>query len=243
MAYQEIINYIIIPLTVSLFATFLIWFFSHLYTFGARSKIHRLLLVLRDESIAFEKYIKYQDYDNALQMTRRIMDNVISIFDSIKLLTYSRRKRLLIYTLLNNIYFMCHRFTQQEVGYEDEKEKKACCRRMYKYIFVVGYDNSQTPNPFDFGPVTSICAKVLIDLNTNRFKSIKSILLYVDFNATEYDINKIQHNYFTLIDVQVFKNSFCKDITKNYFLTTNSLTEKAYKKIIGSLKLKEIRKV
>lgn len=101
---------ILLNIAISIISSITIWCFLQLYTFGARKKIHSILIVLRDECVAFEKYLKYNDYDNALQMTRRISDKVCEIFTTIKTFTYSRKKRLLINTLLNNIYLKRHRF-------------------------------------------------------------------------------------------------------------------------------------
>ena len=91
---ETIINYIVIPLCVSFLSALLIWLFTQLYSFGARQKIHHLLVVLRDECIAFEKYLKYKDYDNALLISRRIMDKTYEVLVLMKPFNYfSLRKK------------------------------------------------------------------------------------------------------------------------------------------------------
>ena len=75
---------ILLNIAISIIASLTIWCFLQLYSVGARKKINRLLMIVRDECIAFEKYLKYNDYDNALQMTRRILDKICEVFDTIK---------------------------------------------------------------------------------------------------------------------------------------------------------------
>ena len=173
MTWEEIL----LNIAISIVSSIAIWTFLQLYTIGARKKINSLLIVLRDECIAFEKYLKYNDYDNALQMTRRISDKTCEAFNTIKPLTYTKKKRLLINTLLNNIYLKCHRFLYKEIGYSDDREKCACCEKMVKEIFIIGYSSNKSSEQFYYcDPITSVSSKILIDLNLYRLRNIKTIL-------------------------------------------------------------------
>ena len=234
MTFQEIL----LNIAISIISSITIWCFLQLYTFGARKKIHSILIFLRDECVAFEKYLKYNDYDNVLQMTRRISDKVCEIFTTIKTFTYSRKKRLLINTLLNNIYLKCHRFLYKEIGYSDNKEKCACCEKMCKEIFIIGYsDYRATPEKLCYcEPVTSVSAKILIDLNLFRAKKINTILTKgFFFNSFPVKIDKLKTYYNDLIDVNLFKNHITPSIGKEFYLTNDTITQNQYKKIINSL--------
>lgn len=83
---------VLVNIVISIVSSIAIWCFLQLYTIGARKKINLLLIMLRDECVGFEKYLKYNDYDNALQMTRRILDKTCEVFNTIKALTYFRKK-------------------------------------------------------------------------------------------------------------------------------------------------------
>ncbi len=239
MNLTEIINYILIPLGVSFISAFLIWCFSQLYTIGARTKINHLLIIMRDECIAFEKYLNYNDYDNALQMSRRIIDKTYEVFITKKPFTYlSVSKHLLINTLLNNIYYACHRFTQQEIGYSDENEKIACCEKMKKYIFSIGWSQqAKASNPAYLEPLTSVSTKVLIDLNLHRTKPLRKILrdgFFFNGYPTECGLLKI---YFKdLIQIDLFKNHMSPSVGKVFYLTNSTITQKEYEKIINKIK-------
>lgn len=233
---------IFINIGISIVASLTIWCFLQLYSVGARRKINHLLIMMRDECIAFEKYVQFNDYDNALQMTRRILDKVCEVFNNIKPLTYiSRKKKLLVNTLLSNIYLACHRFTQKHIGYDGEQEKIACCEKTYREIFIVGYVNKSNstkyPDPSCFEPVTSISAKVLIDLNNYRFKTINKILKEgFFFNSFQIEISVLKKYYNDLIDVNIFKNNITPCIGKIFYLTNNTITKKQYDSIINKLK-------
>ncbi len=230
---------VLLNIAISIIASLTIWCFLQLYSVGARKKINRLLMIVRDECIAFEKYLKYNDYDNALQMTRRILDKICEVFDTIKPLNYSRKKRLLINTLLNNIYVTCHRFTQKEIGYSDNREKEACCEKTMREVYSIGYfhkEGETYPDPLDFEPITSVTAKILIDLNL-YFKTInKTLKEGFFFNSDVRDVNKLKKYYKDLISVDLFKGSILPSIAEVYYLTNDTLTQKKYYKIIDKLK-------
>ena len=234
MTWQEILLNIIISIVSSI----AIWCFLQLYTIGARKKIHSLLIVLRDECVAFEKYLKYNDYDNALQMTRRISDKICEIFNTIKLFTYTRKKRLLINTLINNIYLKCHRFLYKEIGYSNDKEKVACCEKMIREIFIIGESTNKTTEDrlFYCDPVTSVSAKILIDMNLYRTKKIINILKNgFFFNGFPIETDKLKIYYDNLIDINLFKNNITPCVGRIYYLTNNTLTQNQYKNIINKL--------
>lgn len=235
MTWQEII----LNIAISIVSSIAIWCFLQLYAIGARKKIHSILIVLRDECVAFEKYLKYNDYDNALQMTRRISDKTCEVFNTIKLFTYSRKKRLLINTLLNNIYLKCHRFLYKEIGYSDEREKSACCEKMTREIFIIGESNNKHSESrlFYCDPVTSVSAKILIDLNLYRIKKITTILKNgFFFNGLPIEVDKLKNYYNDLIDINLFKNHITPSIGKVYYLTNDTLTQNQYKNIINEIK-------
>ena len=235
MTWQEIL----LNIAISIVSSIAIWSFLQLYTIGARKKINSLLIVLRDECVAFEKYLKYNDYDNALQMTRRVSDKTCEVFNTIKPFTYTRKKRLLINSLLNNIYLKCHRFLYKEVGYSNDKEKIACCEKMIREIFVVGESNNKHSDGrlFYCEPITSVSAKVLIDLNLHRTKKITTILKNgFFFNEFPVETDKLKIYYNDLINIDLFKNYITPCIGKIYYLTNDTLTQKQYKNIISKIK-------
>ena len=246
---------IIIGVGASLIASLVWWFFLQLYLIGARSRIHSLFILMRDECVAFEKYIQYNDFNNALLMSRRILDKVCEAFYYIRPLTYIRCKnRLLINTLLNNIYIMAHRFTQYHIGYEGEDEKKACCEKAYQENCIVGiwkhieyiqtledghkvkYSN---PNPIEFEPINSVSAQLLIDLNLNKKKTVERILGECSYFNRNEDTMAMKKNF---IDLFQYSKPFCDDwstsTAKRFSLTTKTLSRKKYEKIIENIKQK-----
>lgn len=230
---------ILINIGVSIVSSVIIWSWLQLYSIGAREKVNSLLIVLRDESIAFEKYLKYNDYDNALQMTRRMSDKTCKILTSIKKLTYTRKKRLLINTLLCNIYSKCYRFLYKEVGYANDLEKVACCEKMAKEIFVIGddVDTRDIRRLFYCEPVTSVSVQILIDLNTYRFRKLAQILKGGSFfNGASLDCKKLQRYYMKLVDVDVFKNNMAHCVGRFFNITSDTLTQLQYTKIIQNMK-------
>ena len=235
MTWQEIL----LNIAISIVSSIAIWCFLQLYTIGARKKIHSILIVLRDECVAFEKYLKYSDYDNALQMSRRISDKTCEVFNTIKPFTYTKKKRLLINTLLNNIYLKCHRFLYKEVGYSKDNEKVACCEKMIREIFIIGELTNKTTEDrlFYCDPVTNVSAKILIDLNLYRAKKIINILKNgFFFNGFPIETDKLKIYYEDLIDINLFKNHITPSIGKVYYLTNDTLSQDKYKKIINNLK-------
>ena len=242
MSCQEIINYIIIPLCVSFLSAFLIWLFAQLYSFNARQKIHHLLVVLRDECVAFEKYLKYKDYDNALLISRRLMDKTYEILILIKPFNYfSLRKKSLMRTLLANIYLMCYHFVGREIGYDNEQEKEVCCYDSYREISLIEFkatpNELKHPNPSNFQPRASISAKILIELNSFRVKKLNYILKNTfAFNEYPVSVENLKKYYFDLIDINLFKDKITKDVSKDFLLTIKTIKKSKYDKIINKLK-------
>ena len=238
---ETIINYIVIPLCVSFLSALLIWLFTQLYSFGARQKIHHLLVVLRDECIAFEKYLKYKDYDNALLISRRIMDKTYEVLVLMKPFNYfSLRKKALMRTLLANIYLMCYHFAGREIGYDNEQEKEVCCYDAYREISSIGFkanlNELRHPDPSNFQPRASISAKILIELNNIKVKSLNYILKHTfAFNEYPVSVENLKKYYFDLIDINLFKDKITKTVSKDFLLTTNTIKKSKYDKIINKL--------
>jgi len=230
----------LINIAISIVSSLTIWTFLQLYTFGVRKKIHHNLALMRDECVAFEKYLKYSDYDNALQMTRRILDKVCQTEELIKPLTYFRKKRLLINTFLSSLYNICYRFTQKEIGYSSIVEKEACCEKTLREVYSVGFEMGENettyPDPLRFEPQTSITAKVLIELNMHRWRNVTYILNHGDFFNSLHGDYVFKRRYLKdLVDVDVFKGSVDDKILERYYLTSCILTQKEYNEIIDKI--------
>lgn len=150
-------------------------------------------------------------------MSRRILDKTCEVYNTIKPFTYTRKKRLLINTLLNNIYLKCHRFLYKEEEYSNDKEKVACCEKMIREIFIIGELTNKTIEDklFYCDPITSVSAKILIDLNLYRIKRITTILKTgFFFNGSLIETDKLKTYYHDLIDVNLFKNYINPSIGK-----------------------------
>ena len=230
---------ILVAVSTSLAASLIWWFFSQLYLFQARNQIHFLLMTIREESRAYEKYLAYKDYDNALLMSRRIQDNLGEILFTVRPLTYfTRKKRLLINLLINNLYIAVNSFVRQHIGHSGDIEKEACCEKALRHIYVVGYEYDSEyenyPNPLDYQPITSITAELLIDLNLNRRSAVeKTIGNCFCFNCSSIDVRTKQKYFTDLICADAFKNNYSIELANKYNIITKVLTQENYIKIVS----------
>jgi len=236
---------ILIGISASFVASLIWWFFTQLYSVGARSKINYLLISARDESIAYEKYLQYNDYDNALATSQRIIDKIGEVYMSIKPLTYfCRKKRLLINTLLNNVYIMANSFKAYHIGYKGDVEKEACCEKAFRHLYIVGFENDPNselhPDPIKFEPATSVSLKLLIDLNI-RCQSVEQIMgSSYCFNNSSESIEKRKKKLIDLTQyIHPFKDDYSKSVAIKYHITTNVFTRKQYNKIVANIKTKK----
>lgn len=170
---------ILIGIIASLIASIIWWLLSQLYLIDTRKKVNYKLMLLRKDNSSYEKYLTYQDYDLALNQVERMLDEIGEIFYSIKPLTYTRKKRKLINTLLSSLHINIARFQGYYKGYDSEQEKQHCCSEAKRHLYVVGYvpnSNNTYPAPDKFESVSAVTIELLCALNLSHCKSVQYIL-------------------------------------------------------------------
>lgn len=84
---------ILIGVLASLIASIVWWLLLELYSFQTRKNISYHLMLLRTENAAYEKYLKYDDYDLALRQSQLMLAEIGEIVHAIKPLTYLPKKK------------------------------------------------------------------------------------------------------------------------------------------------------
>ena len=234
---------ILIGVIGSLVASFVWWGLGQLYAVDSRKKINYQLIQLRNNNALYEKCLEYKDYNLALSQSQRMLTEIGEIVALIKPLTYTRKKRKLINTLLENLRKHISIFQSYYEGYETSTEKEVCCEKAIRHLFIVGYkvdESGKQPNPNCFQSVSSVTIALLSDLNFSK-KSVKYILANsFCFNSNNVDIRK--KYYLDLIDVNAFRDSYSKGISFKFQSTTDILKRKEYEKLIGDLSIKNLKK-
>lgn len=229
---------ILIGILSSLVASVIWWGCAQLYLIETRKKVNYKLMLLRKDNYAYQKYLTYQDYDLALNQAERMLDEIGEIFYSIKPLTYTRKKRKLINTLLSSLHINIARFQGYYKGYDSKQEKQRCCSEAKRHLYVVGYvpnSNNTYPDPDKFESVSEVTIELLCALNLSHTKSISYILTTAfcfNGNKTTDERKKL---YRDLIDINAFSGSMSKFVANRFNITNDVLTQKHYLKIIDNL--------
>ena len=220
---------IIIGALASLIASIIWWTASELYSFSTRKKVEYKLMLLRNDNYDYQKYLEYKDYDLALRQVQRMLDEIGDLISYIKLLTYSRKKKKLVFTLLNSMYYTLSRFLRYYDGYEKETEKEVCCEKAKKELYVVGCEHYKD----NYESLTEVIIELLSELNQR--KNYKKVLcLAYCFNGNR-SIDERKILYKDLININSYKDSFSKEVANIFFLTTSGFTREQYEKIIDKL--------
>lgn len=227
---------IVLSIITSIIASLIMWGFSQLYSFDTRRKVEYKLMLLRNDNYDYQKFLEYKDYDLALSQVQRMLDEVCDLYSYIKLLTYSYKKRKLIYTLLNSLHYVLSRFQRYYEGYNGDLEKECCCEEGKRHLYVIGYEQteeSRYPDPNSFQSVSEVTIELLSELNT--YKTVKRVLKEGMCFYENKDIAMLKKCYRDLVDVNSFRDSLSKCIIHKFTLTSSTMTRKAYEKLIDSL--------
>lgn len=229
---------ILIGILSSLVASIIWWGCAQLYLIETRKKVNYKLMLLRKDNYAYQKYLTYQDYDLALNQAERMLDEIGEIFYSIKPLTYTRKKRKLINTLLSSLHINIARFQGYYKGCDSKQEKQHCCSEAKRHLYVVGYvpnSNNTYPDPDKFESVSEVTIELLYALNLSHTKSVSYILTTAfcfNGNKTTDERKKL---YRDLIDINAFSGSMSKFVANRFNITNDVLTQKQYLKIIDNM--------
>lgn len=227
---------IVLSIITSIIASLIMWGFSQLYSFDTRRKVEYKLMLLRNDNYDYQKFLEYKDYDLALTQVQRMLDEVCDLYSYIKLLTYSYKKRKLIYTLLNSLHYVLSRFQRYYEGYDGNLEKESCCEEGKRHLYVVGYkqtEKNKYPDPNNFQSVSEVTIELLSELNT--YKAVRRVLKEGMCFYGHRDIAVLKKYYMDLVDVNSFRDSLSKCIIHKFTLTSTTMTRKAYEKLIESL--------
>ena len=121
---------VLIGILASLVASFLWWILGQVYAFDSRRKINIQLMLMRNDNYSYQKFLEQKDYDLALNQCQRILGEVGAIYNLIKPLTYSPRKRKLIITILNSVYWKFLIFKDIMKGIIRKQKKKFVVKRL-----------------------------------------------------------------------------------------------------------------
>ena len=230
---------VLIGIAVSLVASFIWWLCSQLYSIETRKKVNYKLMLLRKDNYSYQKYLNCEDYDLALNQAKRMLDEIGEIFYSIKPLTYTRKKRKLINTLLSSLHINIARFQSYYKGYENDVEKKACCSEAKRHLYVVGYvpnEDNTYPDPDNFESVSAVTIELLFALNLSHIRSIRYILKTACCFNGHKTVDKRKKLYRDLVDINAFSGSMSNSVATEFNITTDVLTQKKYYKIVDSIK-------
>lgn len=221
---------ILIGALASLIASIIWWAASELYSFNARKRVEYKLMLLRNDNYDYQKYLRYKDYNLALHQVQRMLDEIGDLVSYIKLLTYSHKKKKLIFTLLNSMYYTLSHFQRYNDGYDEkETEKEVCCEKAKKELYVVGYKLYKD----NYESLTEVIIELLSELNQR--KHYKKVLRSAYCFNGNRNIEERKTLYKDLININSYKDSFSKEVANKFFLTTSGFTREQYEKIIDKL--------
>ena len=220
---------ILIGALASLIASIIWWAASELYSFNTRKRVEYKLMLLRNDNYDYQKYLNYKDYNLALHQVQRMLDEIEDLCSYIKLLTYFRKKKKLIFSLLNSMYYSLSRFQRYYDGYEKETEKEVCCEKAIKELYVVGYKLYED----NYESLTEVIIELLSELNQR--KNYKKVLRSAYCFNGNRNIEERKILYKDLINVNSYKDSFSKEVANKFFLTTSGLTREEYEKMVDKL--------
>lgn len=230
---------IVISIVVSLIASFIWWILGQLYSFDTRKKINNQLILLRNDNFSYQKFLEQRDYDLSLQQSQRMLDEVGKIFSLIKPLTYSVRKRKLINTILNSLYYQLSYFQRYYIGYENETEKQECCEKAYRDLYCVGGDpntDGRYPDCNHFQSSTRVEIELLSDLNQLHYSCRKILSTSRCFNGDPENIETRKKYFKDALCVEAFKDSFSGVVAVKFLPSRDVFTRKKFESLINSIK-------
>lgn len=234
---------IVVSIGISIFAALVFWILSKFFLINNRKKIHAIICAMREENVLYEKALEYNDYNTAVLCANRLLDKLGEIYFSILPLTYFCKKKKLINTIICTLQNQYDSFLRKEEGYSGETEKDVCCEKTLNNLNIVGYSLNKNLNYYD--SVNKVLIEILYFLNLRKMKTINNILSN-DISCFKFDINSIEDKKTLFKDalfdgnyLGVLKQGMQKDIQKQFYFTTNTLTANALKKIINKIYLSE----
>lgn len=229
---------ILISILVSLVASFIWWLLGQAYAFDSRKKINTQLMLLRNDNYSYQKFLEQRDYDLALNQCQRILGEVGEINNLIKPLTYFPRKRKLVNTILNSIYWKISYFQRYYEGYEKETEKKVCCEKAARHLYVVGYkpsDDHRYPDYHNFQSASEVAIELLAELNHRCVSCRKILATALCFNGTPENIEVRKKYLLDMVCVESFKDSYSKDVSVLFQPSRDVFSKHKYQMFIYSL--------
>lgn len=229
---------VFIGVLASLVASFLWWLLGQVYAIDSRRKINIQLMLLRNDNYSYQKFLEQRDYDLALNQCQRILGEVGEIYSLIKPLTYLPRKRKLIKTVLNSVYHKISYFQRYYEGYEKETEKKVCCEKAARHLYVVGYkpsDDHRYPDYHNFQSASEVAIELLAELNQRCVSCRKILATAICFNGTPENIEVRKKYLLDMVCVESFKDSYSKDVSVLFQPSRDVFSKHKYQKLIYSL--------
>lgn len=235
---------VFIGILASLIASCLWWLLGQVYAIDTRKKINIQLMLLRNDNYSYQKFLEQRDYDLALNQCQRILGEVSEINNLIKPLTYFPRKRKLINTVLNSIYWKISYFQRYYEGYDKETEKKVCCEKASRHLYVVGYQPSEDhryPDYHNFQSASEVAIELLAELNHRRASCRKILATALCFNATPKNIEVRKKYLLDVVCVESFKDSYSKDVSALFQPSRDVFSKYNYQKLVYSLNETKIK--
>ena len=213
-----IIENIVLGATASIIASIVCALVLQLYKFGAKRKIDYCI----DNAIlafhSFENAVKYNYYDLAIAQADVVLSEINNINQNICILTYLPTKKRLFYTSMNNVSRFMAVAKNVEIGYSDETEKQARCKKIKRYLDDVSKQNKSW---------------ILLDLeamrNLNDTRLLRKALRKGFFDTTDEE-------FIQLYEKMIEANSFNTGAYINkYELRVNGYTKEQYSKKIKNI--------
>lgn len=214
----------------SLIATIIWVVVINLYEVSARKKITFLLEECDSSTRLLLHSVKYTRYIVALTQVEKLMSLYLQIYDYIKPMNFSRKKRKLIKLIMFNMIRVLNIFKNLEIGYDGDHELEARCEkynRKYLYEIKTGQNSEES--------FLLVSISFLQEL-TNRLGINKAILRRLQY----LDRTNVFHK--NILDSLIEVNSFSESFSLNYFMNKEGLTKNEYEKLTKKiLKTKNTR--
>ena len=139
---------------------------------------------------------------------------------------------------MNSIYWKISYFQRYYEGYEKETEKKVCCEKAARHLYVVGYkpsDDHRYPDYHNFQSASEVAIELLAELNQRCVSCRKILATALCFNGTPENIEVRKKYLLDMVCVESFKDSYSKDVSVLFQPSRDVFSKHKYQKFIYSL--------
>ena len=220
---MSILQTVLLGTISSLIATVIWVFVIFLFEFSARKKITFLLEECDSSTRLMLNSVKYTRYLVVLTQVEKLTSLYLQIYNYLKPLNFSAKKRKLMKLLIFNMIRVLNIFKNIEIGYDEDNELKARCEKFQREYLYGVKTNENGEECF-----LLISISILQEL-TNRLGIHKAIIRSLKY------YNENNEFYKNILDSLIEVNSFKKSFSLDYFMNKEVLTKTEYEKVINKI--------